>query len=548
MKNLRRKAPSPIAPAEAGEEAAMTHNPNSERTADLVPRSTRRAITVARLILALPAPVTFFSWLLTSLDGPKAQRGLVGSFFYYELSWSNPLHWMSVWLGANMYVASILLQSFGKRPEIQQIDVVGTEKIFTWDAITELAIYVTFTIMSSMINMIHPSPESKVPPQRSTDLLIGTFAAAGAGCLALYLFIKTIINTKRERLSATAFRAWTVKQAGVLVFGICPFVLVCNSYAAIVMDHVPMLYFHATPNHNIFEEHASTLVCTNESVALAAIANIPDCVSSPHLFCRYDSWQTLCERIHVSEGARAAQIFILWAPLHVTLMWSVITLYSHGIATKRDTGESRSSYVHLFQPHMLLVGLLLLYVNLMLLYMLPQFLVLGQFLMSDHRIDEIIEPPGVCYGRCNDMVRNASFMACWGVIVLILNFDRFRGILREKGDKRREREAIEEAERSWDPKQPTLYFLPANYVRELPADVLPRFQELRAQGHLTRMAIPLASAFRGDDLIRTVLFISHGCASAVHMCSCTPACPHAFPHSNVCVSHLEGCIPLIECH
>ena len=65
-------------------------------------------------------------------------------------------------------------------------------------------------------------------------------------------------------------------------------------------------------------------------------------------------------------------------------------------------------------------------------------------------------------------------------------------------------------ELSWREDAPAFYFLSAEFVlHECKATSLPRMQELRDNGRLTRIEIPLADAFRGDGIIRQVLFVSH---------------------------------------
>jgi hypothetical protein len=66
----------------------------------------------------------------------------------------------------------------------------------------------------------------------------------------------------------------------------------------------------------------------------------------------------------------------------------------------------------------------------------------------------------------------------------------------------------------WDDDEPSFYFISAEWVRDCDTESLPRMQTLRDVGHLTKMEIPLASAFRepafrGGGIMANILFVSH---------------------------------------
>jgi hypothetical protein len=61
----------------------------------------------------------------------------------------------------------------------------------------------------------------------------------------------------------------------------------------------------------------------------------------------------------------------------------------------------------------------------------------------------------------------------------------------------------------WDDDAPSFYFIPAKWVRACSTTSLPRMQTLRKDGHLEKWSVPLASAFRGDGIIKHILFVSH---------------------------------------
>eukprot|EP00900_Chrysochromulina_parva_P012971 jgi/Chrpa1/21675/Chrysochromulina_OHIO_Genome00011508-RA len=66
----------------------------------------------------------------------------------------------------------------------------------------------------------------------------------------------------------------------------------------------------------------------------------------------------------------------------------------------------------------------------------------------------------------------------------------------------------------WDDDAPSFYFIPAKWVRKCSTKSLPRMQTLRDGRHLTKIKVPLASAFRapafrGGGITANILFVSH---------------------------------------
>jgi hypothetical protein len=75
--------------------------------------------------------------------------------------------------------------------------------------------------------------------------------------------------------------------------------------------------------------------------------------------------------------------------------------------------------------------------------------------------------------------------------------------------KNAEKRAKQTAEQEWQEDKPFFYFIPAAYIRHSTAKTLPKMQELNRQGILQKMHIALDDAFRGEGLIRDILFVSH---------------------------------------
>ena len=498
-------SPADIAPAESPTNGDGTIKPRK----DLVSPATRRAITLARVCFALPAPVAYVSTLIMVAAGPFEYEGLTEPQHWWLMPEYSPLYWAGNFLGGALYFASMLLQAYGKRPEIEQVGVDGTDRIFTWDAIFEL----TFFIVTMVAFACHAvSSNEMLMSDRRSFLIISNFLMGLVGFVAIFLFVKSIINTKRERLTQDEFKAWAIKQAAVIVLGVAPIIIVVVVYVSINLGYNSMHHAHVDWSGNTFERLSLSLTCANETVALDAIASL-EC---PVPLCGYDSWQTVCHRAQVSEGIRAFILFVICFPFHLLLMWAVVVLYSHGVVIARGT-DAKASYIHLLHPHMLVVGILLLYVNLLELYQLGRIIVLGPFLMYHERIDKVIKLPGTCYGSCATWVIVGSFAVSWIAIVLILNFDRFRSLIVAKSERAKEKEERNRVEKDWEKDStghlmaPTFYFMQAEYVSNLKDLALPRFQELmkREPPALEKKRIKLTEAFRGEGDIKSILFISH---------------------------------------
>ena len=62
---------------------------------------------------------------------------------------------------------------------------------------------------------------------------------------------------------------------------------------------------------------------------------------------------------------------------------------------------------------------------------------------------------------------------------------------------------------SWDKHEPFFYFVRRTTVLSCTTPSLPRMQELRDGGKLTKIHVSLTAAFRGEGIIKSILFVSH---------------------------------------
>jgi hypothetical protein len=185
---------------------------------------------------------------------------------------------------------------------------------------------------------------------------------------------------------------------------------------------------------------------------------------------------------------RACALFFPTFYSHVVFMYSVVALYGHGLTSptaderrallrknrhtykhvapkdasppsspnKRESfgvfGRRRSisdlgdgdrrSYLHLFQPHMLIALVCLIYTNLIQLYALCRFLILVNFLNQLFPIvpgTERVRLPASCYGRCGHLFGVYLFIAAWVVTLAVLNLTRLRSFFLGRRDLAAER-------------------------------------------------------------------------------------------------------------
>eukprot|EP00900_Chrysochromulina_parva_P001916 jgi/Chrpa1/11725/Chrysochromulina_OHIO_Genome00021304-RA len=193
--------------------------------------------------------------------------------------------------------------------------------------------------------------------------------------------------------------------------------------------------------------------------------------------------------------------------------WAIISFFLFG------TGRARAdNYSQLLSPHMLVaivlgaVQLIATLFSFMRLFSVVIRLSVPRPAAYFDRTDMMTkyELPLTCYGDCATWKVWSKYVL-FALILLALNFDFFKKYAFPV------EHAIEKLRRSqeWDDDAPSFYFIPAEWVRSCSTRSLPRMQELREDGHLTKKKIPLASAFRepafrgGGGIMKNILFVSH---------------------------------------
>jgi len=195
--------------------------------------------------------------------------------------------------------------------------------------------------------------------------------------------------------------------------------------------------------------------------------------------------------------------------LFILASWLIISILILG------TGRARANdgYSDLLSPHMLVAILLGLVSLIMTLFSFMRLLLLVLRLSVPRpapyfdRTDLMnkYEFPLTCYGNCVSIWFYCKNVALLLLILFALNFDFFKKYafpVEHAIKKLRENQG-------WDDDAPSFYFIPAERVRKCDTKSLPRMQTLRKDGHLTKIEIPLASAFRGGGIMANILFVSH---------------------------------------
>ncbi|KOO30294.1 trafficking protein particle complex 8 [Chrysochromulina tobinii] len=337
-------------------------------------------------------------------------------------------------------------------------------------------------------------------------------------------------------LPGPVFLAFSIQQyfdgIGWRVFVNAIFCACVMLYALSAMSRIPI---DALSIVAFSELSFSGIACSDESAFLNAFgasgANA-SCPAKPH--CGYRTYEDLCQAVQYSTMARGLSIDLELIHFFVAISWVVVSLFLLGTGRLRaDNG-----YSHLFSRHMI-VGMLLCLVQLMnMIFSCMRLLLIVPRLQSPRQADYFEredsmeeELPLFCYSS------DCIFYHLWGtvclhaLIAIVFNFDFLAKYASQLGqlladrnpkpntDEAQQKELLDQAikklrSQGWDDDAPSFYFIPAEWVRACGTKSLPRMQTLHKDGHLTKMKIPLASAFRepafcGGGIMANILFVSH---------------------------------------
>ena len=463
------------------------------------------ALVFLRLLLTLPGPV-FLAFSIQQYVGGvgsfgSVAQGLFGFTFAVALAFAT----VPVWL------FSLLLAQIQHMVHLNKPESLHGRPVWTRLRAFEAALF----WLTAIANVLLYS-------QDRVYFAISLLFLQPFWALALYTstnIVRAIINHQ-----GSSYHSFLLSQ-GWRVFVNAIFCVCVMLYGLSAMSRIPIDALSYGP---FSELSFSGIACSDEGAFLNAFgasgANA-SCPAKPH--CGYRTYEDLCQAVQYSTMARGLSIDLMVITLFVFASWLVVSLHLLGTGRLR----ANNGYSNLFSRHMIVAMLLGLVQLMSMIFSCMRLLLIVPRLQSPRqaayfeRVDSMAEElPLFCYS--NDCI----FYQLWGTVCLdgliavALNFDLLKKIASKlSGSDQAEEElklAKEELMKTWEKHAPFFYFLPAKYVRETngPENVrngnekppsLPRMQTLRDAGILQKMKIPLKNAFRGEGIIKKILFVSH---------------------------------------
>ena len=352
-----------------------------------------------------------------------------------------------------------------------------------------------------------------------------TLLLASLPVLALILFtitriLRSIIDYQYDqKLNYLSFVNLQASRLSILtIFGAS-----LSIYALSAMSRVVIRYELLDP---FAELSLNGIVCADRDAfwtAFEASAANASCPARPN--CGYASFEDLCQAVQYSPMVQAVGVDVAKVLLFNFVSWLLVSVLVFG--TGRASADK--GYAQLLSRHMLVAMVLgfaqlvsAIYSFLRLLLLVP-LLRLPRPAAYFDRPDLIVrELPFFLYGNSTEF----DFWLAVFVHVLIaiaLNFDFLKkyasGLsqveqeaidkLKDEMRKMKMNEETREMECEWSDEAPYFYFIPAQVVRDCKTRSLPPMQALRAVGNLEKKKVRLAKAFKGEGVIKKILFVSH---------------------------------------
>jgi hypothetical protein len=537
MNCLRRKT-TPVAPSSHSPEPSADKQTDSRSPSGKWPNKTRQAFALFRLLLALPGPMCL---LFTGTQYSRRDRfaGWTGSFT--ELDAGITLC-IQVWFASTPALVLSLL--------LAQIDNTGealTKDVWTWPRALEAALYY-FSVSTYCLLYYR---------DRWDVYISGWCIATFAFLVLLYFATLVLCDVKeyhlrddkeyhlrdvKEHHKLEKYKAFVLSQAARV--GIITLIMACvTTYALTAMLRVPI---EGTLLNVFVELSLDGIACADQAAFVSAFEASPANSSCPALpNCGYATYEDLCQAVQYAPMVRALKEDLIEVNLFIFISWAIISILILG------TGRARpdDNYSHLLSRHMLVAMVLGLVSLIMTLFSFMRLLILVLRLSAPRpapyfdRTDLMnkYELPLTCYGECGTVWFCCKYLLYF-LILLALNFDFILKTVVDKlranrnpklnPDEAQQKEQVDQAikeaqqkeqvdqaikelrSQGWDDDAPSFYFIPAEWVRECDTKSLPRMQTLHKDGHLTKIKIPLASAFhepafRGGVIMANILFVSH---------------------------------------
>jgi hypothetical protein len=223
-------------------------------------RATQRAITVARVLLAAPSPIVMIFFIYYGAN-PSPERGFSRPIRFSNLASMNIVWWWAVGVGGMCHIASVFLQAYGKRPEYPTEGVDGTDRIFSADCLFEMAVWALSVIMSQIVTVM--GDDTWTPSDAVVSTLTGALSLLAA-CGAIVLFMTNLLNMMREILPLRQFRAFVVRQVGILLqLAVVITAIAIYTHAALAEHDMPQAYMPIIKHTSIFGDLNDGFSCSN---------------------------------------------------------------------------------------------------------------------------------------------------------------------------------------------------------------------------------------------------------------------------------------------
>ena len=463
-----------------------------------------------RFLMALPGPI-FLVFTTTQYFRRDSFSGWTGSFT--ELEAGKTLAYQVWYASTPMYFLSLLSAKIDDTTtDNADKTKANTMKVWTLPRALEAASYL-LNIWAYFMFYYRDHLGLRF------DMYAFTFFFAN-GWFVVMIYILTKVVRAIKISQGRKYKSFVLSQASRIC--IQHILMAClTTYALSAMLRVPI----TAPLLPVFEDLSlHGIACADPAAFLSAFeasAANASCPAQP--YCGYATYEDLCQAVQYAPMVKVLQDDLNDVHILIFLSWAIISFFLFG------TGRARADdgYKHLLSPHMLvafLLGVVQLIATLfsfMRLFIVVIRLSVPRPAAYFDRTDMMTkyELPMTCYGECASFKVWSKYVL-YGLILFALNLDFLQKyvkhvLISEEAQNLLLDQEIKTLKKGnkegqvWNDDEPSFYFLPAKIVREWSAETLPRMQKLRDMGHLKKMYVPLKDAFRGDGIIKNVLFVSH---------------------------------------
>ena len=471
---------------------------------------TWQVFALFRFLMALPGPI-FLLFTITQYSRRDSFSGWTGSFT--EIEAGKTLAYQVWYASTPVYLLSLLLATIDETTNAAKPEAhTANTRVWTRPRALEAASYL---VCIWAYFLLYYRDHLGLRPD--TYAFIWVFANCW---FAVMLYFVTIVVRAIKKHQGLKYKSFVLSQASRI--GIQTMLIACvTTYALSAMLRVPI----TGPLLPVFDDLSRHgIACADQAAFLSAFEASAANASCPALpYCGYATYEDLCQAVQYAPMVKGLQDDLNDVHIFIFISWAIVPFSIFG------TGRARADdgYSHLLSRHML-VAMVLGVVQLIATLFSFMRLIIVVIRLSVPRpaayfdrtdVMTKYELPLTCYGECGS-IKVWSKYVLYGLILFALNLDFLQKyvkhvLISEEAQNLLLDQEIETLKKGnkegqvWNDDEPSFYFLPAKLVREWSAETLPRMQKLRDMGHLEKRYVPLKDAFRGDGIIKNVLFVSH---------------------------------------